>query len=55
MRAKIRSPISSAAALVFRDLHIILGAAGLMAGGDLPVHPFGGVHQLAAVPDLLGS
>ena len=38
--------------VAFGDLHVVFGTGGLMAGGDLAVHPVGGIENLPGLGDL---
>src|SRR5258708_4233539 len=37
----------------FRQLHIVLGAGGLMSGGDASIHPIRFIEKLAGILDLV--
>ncbi len=37
------------------ELHVVLGARRLMAGGDLAVHPAGALEEALRFGDLLGG
>jgi hypothetical protein len=41
--------------VLFRQLHVVFGARGLVAGRDAPVNPLGPFEHAPAMRDLLGA